>query len=83
MPKFKITTSMSSVNYDYYEVEASTEEEAINLIMSGEADAYDSEVETDANSLEIVDVNIEDQDYTTPSHIFISIKEYKFKTIKR
>jgi len=24
--------------------------------MSGEADAYDSEVETDANSLEIVDV---------------------------
>jgi hypothetical protein len=56
MPKFKITTSMSSVNYDYYEVEALTEEEAINLIMSGEADAYDSEVETDANSLEIVDV---------------------------
>ena len=75
MPKFKITTSMSSVNYDYYEVEALTEEEAINLIMSGEADAYDSEVETDANSLEIVDVNIEDQDYITPSHIFISIKE--------
>ncbi len=56
MPKFKITISMSSVNYDYYEVEALTEEEAINLIMSGEADAYDSEVETDANSLEIVDV---------------------------
>ena len=60
MPKFKITTSMHSVTYDYYEVEASTEEEAIDLIMSGEADIYDSEVETDANSLEIVDVNDED-----------------------
>lgn len=56
MPTFKITTSTPSVNYDYYEVEASTEEEAIDLIMNGEADAYDSEVETDANSLEIVDV---------------------------
>lgn len=56
MPTFKITTSIPSVTYDYYEVEASTEEEAIDLIMSGEADSYDSEVETDANSLEIVDV---------------------------
>ena len=71
MPKFKITTSMSSVNYDYYEVEASTEEEAIDLIMSGEADVYDSEVETDANSLEIVDViESKKQAYTTLLHIF-------------
>ena len=71
MTKFKITTSMSSVNYDYYEVEASTEEEAINLIMSGEADAYDSEVETDANSLEIVDViESKKQADTIPLHIF-------------
>ena len=76
MPKFKITTSMSSVAYDYYEVEASTEEEAINLIMSGEADAYDSEVETDANSLEIVDViESKKQADTTLLHIFILIKE--------
>ena len=56
MPTFKITTSTPSVHFDYYEVEASTEEEAIKLIWSGEADSYDSEVETDANSLEIVDV---------------------------
>jgi len=38
------------------EVEATTEEAAIYLIMSGEEDAYNSEVETDANGLEIVDV---------------------------
>ena len=56
MPTFKITTSIPSVTYDYYEVEASTEEEAIDLIMSGETDSYDSEVETEVNSLEIVDV---------------------------
>jgi hypothetical protein len=56
MTTFKITMSTPSVVFDYYEVEASTEEEAIDLIMSGEADSYDSEVEIDANSLEIVDV---------------------------
>ena len=56
MPTFKITTSMPSVQFHYYEVEATTEEEAVELIMSGEADAYDSKVETDANGLEIVDV---------------------------
>ena len=56
MPTFKITTSMPSVQFHYYEVEATTEEEAVELIMSGEADAYDTEVETDANGLEIVDV---------------------------
>ena len=56
MPTFKITTSMPSVQFHYYEVEATTEEEVVELIMSGEADAYDSEVETDANGLEIVDV---------------------------
>ena len=56
MPTFKITTSMPSVQYHYYEVEASTEEEAINSIMSGEEDAYDDEIDSEANSLEIVDV---------------------------
>jgi hypothetical protein len=56
MPVFKITTSMPSVQFHYYEVEATTEEAAIYLIMSGEEDAYNSEVETDANGLEIVDV---------------------------
>jgi len=56
MPTFKITTLMTAVRYDYYEIDASTEEEAINLIMNGEADAYDHEVVEDANSLEIVDV---------------------------
>lgn len=56
MPTFKITTSMPSVQFHYYEVEATTEEEAVHLIMSGEADAYDTEVEADANGLEIVDV---------------------------
>jgi len=56
MPTFKITTLMTAVCYDYYEIDASTEEEAINLIMNGEADAYDHEVVEDANSLEIVDV---------------------------
>ena len=56
MPTFKITTSIPAVQFYYYEVEATTEEEAVELIMSGEADAYDSEVETDANGLEIVDV---------------------------
>jgi hypothetical protein len=35
MPTFKITTSTPSVTYDYYKVEASTEEEAIILIMNG------------------------------------------------
>ena len=47
---------MPSVQYHYYEVEASTEEEAINSIMSGEEDAYDDEIDSEANSLEIVDV---------------------------
>ena len=56
MPTFKITTSMSSIHYDYYEVEASTEEEAIDSIMSGEEDSYDNEIDIYANSLEIVDV---------------------------
>ena len=57
MPTFKITTSMPSVQYHYYEVEASTEEEAINSIMSGEEDAYDDEIDyTKTYSLEIVDV---------------------------
>ena len=56
MPTFKITTLMTAVCYDYYEIDASTEEEAINLIMNGEADAYDHEVVEDADSLEIVDV---------------------------
>ena len=48
--------STPSVVFDYYEVEASTEEEAIECIMNGEAEAYDSKVETDVNELEIVDV---------------------------
>lgn len=56
MPTFKITTSTPSVHYHYYEVEASTEEEAIDLIMGGEEEEYDIEVETDVNGLEIVDV---------------------------
>ena len=56
MPTFKITTLMTAVCYDYYEIDASTEEEAINLIMNGEADAHDHEVVEDADSLEIVDV---------------------------
>jgi len=68
MPTFKITTSTPSVVFDYYKVEASTEEEAIECIMNGEAEAYDSKVETficvatyessgyDVNELEIVDV---------------------------
>ena len=56
MPTFKITTSMSSVHYDYYEVEASTEKEAIDLIWSGEADSYDTVIEEEAMGLEIVDV---------------------------
>lgn len=56
MPTFKITTSMSAVQFNYYEVEATTEEEAINSIMSGEEDAYDDEIDSEANSLEIVDV---------------------------
>ena len=56
MTTFKITMSTPSVVFDYYEVEASTEEEAIECIMNGEAEAYDSKVETDVNELEIVDV---------------------------
>lgn len=56
MPTFKITTSMPSIQYHYYEVEASTEEEAINSIMSGEEDAYDEEIDTAVDKLEIVDV---------------------------
>ena len=58
MPTFKITTSTPSVVFDYYEVKASTEEEAIECIMNGEADSCDSEVKTDVNELEIVDVTI-------------------------
>ena len=73
MPTFKITTLMTAVCYDYYEIDASTEEEAINLIMNGEADAYDHEVVEDTNSLEIVDVfnparpivKDEESDYTS------------------
>lgn len=84
MPTFKITTSTPSVHFDYYEVEASTEKEAIDLIWSGEADSYDTVIEEEAMGLEIVDViEIKKQDYTIQSHIFISIKEYKSKTIKR
>lgn len=56
MPTFKITTSTPSVHFDYYEVEASTEEEAIDSIMRGEEDSYDNEIDIYANSLEIVDV---------------------------
>ena len=56
MPTFKITTSMPSVTYDYYEVEAPTEKEAIDLIWSGEADSYDTVIEEEAMGLEIVDV---------------------------
>jgi hypothetical protein len=33
MPTFKIATSTPSVHLDYYEVEASTEKEAIDLIV--------------------------------------------------
>lgn len=56
MPTFKITTSTPSVHFDYYEVEASTEEEAIDSIMRGEEDSYDNEIDIYPNSLEIVDV---------------------------
>ena len=56
MPTFKITTSTPSVHYDYYEVEASTEEEAINSIMIGEEDAYDTEIEEAMELVQIVDV---------------------------
>lgn len=49
MSTFKITTAMPSVHYSYYEIEATTEEEAVDLIMSGEVDAYEVEVETDVN----------------------------------
>ena len=65
MPTFKITTSTPSVVFDYYEVKASTEEEAINLIIKGKVEAYDVEIELKEDELEIVDVNIEEQASTT------------------
>ena len=83
MKTFYIVTSTPAIHLDYYEVKATTEEEAMDLIMKGKVEAYDVEIELKEDELEIVDVNIEDQDYTTPSHIFTSIKEYKSKTIKR
>ena len=71
MPTFKITTSTPSVHFDYYEVEAPTEKEAIDLIWSGEADSYDTVIEEEAMGLEIVDViEIKKQDYTISLHIF-------------
>ena len=44
------------MHFDYYEVEAPTEKEAIDLIWSGEADSYDTVIEEEAMGLEIVDV---------------------------
>ena len=75
MKTFYIVTSTPSIHLDYYKVKATTEKEAIDLIVKGEVEAYDVEIEFEEDGLKIVDVNIEDQDYTTPSHIFISIKE--------
>jgi hypothetical protein len=56
MKTFYIVTSTPSIHLDYYEVKATTEKEAIDLIWSGEADSYDTVIEEEAMGLEIVDV---------------------------
>jgi hypothetical protein len=60
MKTFYIVTSTPAIHLDYYEVKASTEEEAMDLIVKGKVDAYDVEIELKEDELEIVDVNIED-----------------------
>jgi hypothetical protein len=60
MKTFYIVTSTPSIHLDYYKVEAMTEKEAINLIVKGEVEAYDTEFEMNRDEVEIVDVNIEE-----------------------
>ena len=60
MKTFYIVTSTPSIHLDYYEVKATTEKEAIDLIVKGEVEAYDTEFEMNRDKLEIVDVVIED-----------------------
>ena len=60
MKTFYISTSTPSIHLDYYKVEAMTEKEAIDLIVKGEVEAYDTEFEMNRDKLEILDVVIED-----------------------
>jgi hypothetical protein len=60
MKIFYISTSTPSLHIDYYKVEAMTEKEAIDLIVKGEVEAYDTEFEMNRDEVEIVDVNIEE-----------------------
>ena len=60
MKTFYISTSTPSIHLDYYKVEARTEKEAIDLIVKGKVEAYDTEFEMNRDKLEIVDVNIEE-----------------------
>jgi hypothetical protein len=60
MKIFYISTSTPSIHLDYYKVKATTEKEAIDLIVKGEVEAYDTEFEMNRDEVEIVDVNIEE-----------------------